>query len=73
MTPPTDTSPTPSSPELWTVDDIADFLRVSVRTVGNYRQSDPDFPKARVLPGHRSVRWFRDDVVAWFHALDLAA
>ena len=56
---------------LWTVDDVARAMKVSVRTVWRLA-SDPrsDFPKHVLVRG--CARWRREDVLAYIGALAAA-
>lgn len=51
-------------PELWTVEEVADFFRISNRTLREWRELDPTFPLPLDLPG-RTLRWYPQDVVDW--------
>lgn len=50
--------------DLWTVDDVAAYFRVTTRTVRQWRAVEATFPAPLDLPG-RSVRWYGPDVTAW--------
>lgn len=50
--------------DLWTVDDVAAYFKVTARTIREWREVDATFPAPLDLPG-RSVRWYRRDVVEW--------
>lgn len=51
--------------ELWTVQDIADFLKVCRNTVYSSVVCKPDFPKpVKVGCGKR---WFPEEVVRWLN------
>lgn len=50
--------------DLWTVDDVAAYFRVTTRTVREWRTVEATFPPPLDLPG-RSVRWYGPDVTAW--------
>lgn len=54
--------------ELWTIDDVASYFKVTARTIREWCELDPTFPRSLDLPG-RSVRWYREDVVAWVLSL----
>lgn len=49
---------------LWTVGDVAEYFRISERTLREWRELDPTFPMPLDLPG-RTLRWHPDDVVEW--------
>ncbi len=50
--------------DLWTVEQVATYFKVTARTIREWREIDPTFPTPLDLPG-RSVRWYGDDVIAW--------
>ncbi len=50
--------------DLWTIDQVAAYFKVTARTIREWREVDPTFPAPLDLPG-RSLRWYRDDVLAW--------
>lgn len=50
--------------DLWTVDDVADYFKVTPRTIRGWREQDVTFPLPLDLPG-RSLRWYRKDIVEW--------
>jgi len=50
--------------DLWTIDDVAAYFRVTPRTVREWRAQEATFPQPRDLPG-RSVRWYRPDITEW--------
>lgn len=56
--------------ELWTLDDIADFLSLSKKTVQNHVVRNPGFPLPSEIPssadGHsRTKRWEPEEVRRW--------
>ena len=58
----------PLNQALWSADDVADYLRVSRRTVTERYACRPDFPEPIRLPsdgkrGH--LRWRARDVIKW--------
>lgn len=63
-----DTTPTTESrdvpADLWTTEEVAAYFQVTDRTIRDRRQQDATFPLPLDLPG-RSVRWYREDIVAW--------
>lgn len=50
--------------DLWTTEEVAAYFEVTDRTIRDWRQQDATFPLPLDLPG-RSVRWYRQDVIAW--------
>lgn len=57
-----------STPELWSVDDVADFLHLSKGHTQDRVVKSPTFPPAVEIPGSGSrptLRWRREDVVKW--------
>lgn len=50
--------------DLWTVEQVAAYFKVTARTIREWREVDPTFPASLDLPG-RSVRWYGPDVTAW--------
>lgn len=54
--------------DVWTIEDLAAYFKVTRRTIREWRETDPTFPRPLELPG-RSVRWFRGDVVDWVATL----
>ncbi len=50
--------------DLWTVDDVADYFRVTHWTIRAWRNADATFPAPLDLPG-RSLRWYREDIIEW--------
>ncbi|MBO0609210.1 helix-turn-helix transcriptional regulator [Myceligenerans salitolerans] len=51
--------------ELWTIDEVAAFLRVPVATLYRWRTHN-DGPKAARIGRH--LRYARVDVITWFRA-----
>jgi predicted DNA-binding transcriptional regulator AlpA len=53
--------------ELWGVNEVADFLKISTSSVHSAvfnKKRNPDFPPPVVIPtGGR--RWFKNDVIEW--------
>lgn len=50
--------------DMWTADEIADFLKLSKKTVQNRILDDKTFPRSRTLPtGGR--RWVAKEVIEW--------
>jgi len=52
------------SAELWTIEDIAAFLKLSPSTVRQKEVTKPDFP--RRIRNLRSPRWIKGDVVKYY-------
>jgi predicted DNA-binding transcriptional regulator AlpA len=50
--------------ELWTAHEIADYLKLSVKSIGNRVLNHDTFPCAVILPT-RSRRWLAKEVRAW--------
>lgn len=50
--------------QLWTALHVAEYFRVSERTLREWRDADPTFPLPLDLPG-RTLRWHPQDVVDW--------
>lgn len=50
--------------ELWTIEDVADYFKVTPRTIREWRDIEATFPQPLDLPG-RSVRWYRPDIAEW--------
>jgi predicted DNA-binding transcriptional regulator AlpA len=57
------TQPPPWDKVLWTAEEIADYLRVSPRTVREVYAPQPGFPRP-VSPG-RHLRWYAHEVAEW--------
>lgn len=57
------------SAELWTIEEIASFLKKSKRSVYSRVITVPDFPKAIRLPSEKGKRahplWFAKEVIDW--------
>jgi excisionase family DNA binding protein len=53
--------------KLWTVQDVAEFLGVPVKTLYQWRSQNYGPPSRRV---GRYLRYKPDDVEAWFDAID---
>ena len=56
--------------KLWSINDVAEFLGVPVKTIYQWRTKNYGPPGRRV---GRYVRYREADVVAWFDQLDQAA
>jgi len=56
------TTTRPADDQLLTEEDLAEFLRVSLRTVRRWRQNRTGPRVVRVM---RARRYWRSDVVAW--------
>jgi len=54
---------------LWTVDDVANYLGVPVKTLYQWRHRGYGPPSRRV---GRYLRYRPDDVIAWFDSLEAA-
>jgi Helix-turn-helix domain len=54
----------------WTVDDVAGYLRVSVKTIYKWRLTGDGPVGARI---GKHLRYDPDDVVAWFESQKLAS
>lgn len=53
-------------PELWTVDNIAEWLQLSTSTVSQRVVCQPDFPApCQPTASDGSKRWFVSEVVEW--------
>jgi len=56
-------------PSLWSVKEIATFLKLSERHVQDRVVKSPNFPKGFLIPGagkiKSRVRWKKDDVIDW--------
>lgn len=50
--------------DLWRIDEVAAYFRVTPWTIRAWRNTDATFPAPLDLPG-RSLRWYRDDVIEW--------
>lgn len=58
-------------PPVSTIKDLARFLRLHEHTVRADLSRRPDsLPPRMHLPGRRSVRFLREDVIAWLHAVE---
>lgn len=55
--------------KLWTVEDVADYLGIPVKTLYQWRHRGYG-PKCRRVG--RYLRYRADDVVTWFESLDAA-
>lgn len=55
---------------LWTVEDVAEYLGVPVKTLYDWRTRDYG-PKGKRVGKY--LRYKADDVIAWFEALDTEA
>lgn len=49
---------------LWTIDDVADYLGVSPRTIHRLIADDPTFPPA-IRVTRRALRWHPHDIEQW--------
>ena len=67
MDQPTTTEQRPPIAPLWTVQDVAAYLRVPVQTLYSWRSSGTGPPARRV---GKYLRYQPDDVVDWLKALD---
>jgi predicted DNA-binding transcriptional regulator AlpA len=54
----------PVPDEVWTAEQVAEYFKVTERTLRDWRDRDATFPQPLDLPG-RALRWYVDDVVAW--------
>lgn len=52
-------------PALWTFEDIARYLRRSVRTVRENYSIRPDFPRAIRIGGVGDPLYFPEEIVQW--------
>lgn len=52
-----------------TREDIAKMLGITVQTFRNRVEPRPDFPRPVIATSRKTVRWNRDDVVAWLPCL----
>jgi len=52
--------------KLWTINDVAEFLGVPVKTIYQWRTKDYGPPGKRV---GRYIRYRPDDVISWFDQL----
>lgn len=50
--------------DVWTMEQVAAYFKVTPRTIREWREVDPSFPRPLELPG-RSVRFYRGDVTGW--------
>lgn len=55
--------PEQRSDELWTLQEVADFLRLAPRTIHRYRSSG-EFCEPVKLAG-RTPRWWRSSIIRW--------
>ncbi len=56
------------APKLWSMDDIASWMGLSIHTVRLRIVTQPDFPPPLIPSGDgvkSQKRWFADDVVGW--------
>ena len=61
---------TPKIAPLWSVDDVAEYLRVPVQTLYSWRAKGAG-PKARRVGKY--LRYRPEDVIAWFDGPDAGA
>lgn len=69
---------TPDHPhrDVWTSQQIADYLKCSPRHAIERYACLPDFPRAIRLPsagGRSRPRWYADEVIAWVEKYQVAA
>lgn len=64
FTPQTSATPSDLDEVMLTKREVAEFLGVSVNTVDNRRDDDPNFPQA-VEYGRNSLRWKRSEIRQW--------
>ncbi len=60
--------PPPPDAKVFTLVEVAGYLRVSINRVRILRRQDPTFPKARLV-SKGILRWLRSEIEAWFLAL----
>lgn len=54
-----------NAPEIWTADEIAQWLKLGRRHVAERIVHDPKFPRP-IMPGpNQRKRWLKDDIIAW--------
>lgn len=54
--------------EIWTAGQVAQYFKVTERTVREWRDRDATFPEPLGLPG-RALRWYVQDVTDWTRSL----
>ncbi|WP_374424587.1 hypothetical protein [Chromobacterium sp.] len=56
-----------NAPAIWSADDIAEWLDLSVFTIKQSVVARPGFPNAILATGAKSgqKRWFADEVIEW--------
>ncbi len=58
----------PPPPELWSIQDVAEYLHLSIGHVRDRVVKSPKFPRPIEIPGagnRPELRWRRDDIAKW--------